>query len=186
MSLIILSRLAGYKVNSKHRVTNVDLFPKIVSLASQKKWKLFYLGSEESVLRKASNYFLSRNPNLKLSFHHGYFSKKGDENGFVLRQVTNFKPDILFVGMGMPKQEQWVIENWEHLPNCLITNSGALMDYFAGKIRTPPRWLGPLGLEWLYRLISEPKRLSYRYLIEPWQLLPDFIYYLCRKKKPFS
>jgi N-acetylglucosaminyldiphosphoundecaprenol N-acetyl-beta-D-mannosaminyltransferase len=72
--------------------------------------------------------------------------------------------------MGMPRQEIWVLNNLEKLHAKVILTCGACMDYIAGEIPTPPRWMGRVGLEWLYRLLSEPGRLWKRYLVEPWFL----------------
>jgi N-acetylglucosaminyldiphosphoundecaprenol N-acetyl-beta-D-mannosaminyltransferase len=75
------------------------------------------------------------------------------------------------VGMGMPRQEVWVLENREDIDARALFCCGALMDYVAGEIPTPPRWIGRLGFEWLYRLLSEPSRLWRRYLLEPWSVM---------------
>jgi N-acetylglucosaminyldiphosphoundecaprenol N-acetyl-beta-D-mannosaminyltransferase len=73
--------------------------------------------------------------------------------------------------MGMPRQEVWVLENRDQISANAVFCCGALMDYVAGEIPTPPRWLGHLGLEWFCRLLNEPARLSRRYLVEPWSVL---------------
>jgi len=74
----------------------------------------------------------------------------------------------------MPRQEKWVLRNRARLKVNAILTAGACFDYVAGAIPTPPRWMGQLGLEWLYRLVSEPRRLWRRYLVEPVYLLPYF------------
>jgi N-acetylglucosaminyldiphosphoundecaprenol N-acetyl-beta-D-mannosaminyltransferase len=75
------------------------------------------------------------------------------------------------VGMGMPRQEHWIVDNFELLGPVVVLPCGAAIDYVAGEIPTPPRWAGRCGLEWLYRLAAEPGRLWKRYLIEPWFVL---------------
>jgi len=70
--------------------------------------------------------------------------------------------------MGMPLQENWILDNLPDLEADVILPSGACFDYLAGEIPIPPRWMGRVGLEWLYRLGSEPRRLWRRYLVEPW------------------
>jgi N-acetylglucosaminyldiphosphoundecaprenol N-acetyl-beta-D-mannosaminyltransferase len=75
------------------------------------------------------------------------------------------------VGMGMPRQELWIEANLDAIQAKIILATGAVLDYVAGVIPTPPRWSGPLGLEWAFRLAAEPRRLASRYLIEPWTLL---------------
>src|SRR5690606_21110319 len=82
---------------------------------------------------------------------------------------------ILIVGMGMPRQEIWVYENRSSLSATVILTAGACMDYIAGAVPVPPRWLGPIGLEWAYRLATNPRRLATRYLLEPWALAPRLV-----------
>jgi N-acetylglucosaminyldiphosphoundecaprenol N-acetyl-beta-D-mannosaminyltransferase len=89
----------------------------------------------------------------------------------VIVDINAYAPHILMVGMGMPRQELWILENRHDLRVNVIMPSGAIMDYIAGALPTPPRWLGPLGLEWCYRLLAEPARLSRRYMLEPWFVL---------------
>ena len=89
----------------------------------------------------------------------------------MLAAIAAFDPDVLMVGMGMPQQETWVLDNRAALKRAAIFTVGAAFDYEAGVQRTPPRWTGRLGVEWLARLASEPRRLAWRYLVEPWSLL---------------
>jgi N-acetylglucosaminyldiphosphoundecaprenol N-acetyl-beta-D-mannosaminyltransferase len=77
----------------------------------------------------------------------------------------------LMVGMGMPRQEHWVLDHLDTLPNCPILTCGACFEYIAGVQRTPPRWMGRIGLEWLARLVMDPRRLWRRYLLEPLSLI---------------
>jgi N-acetylglucosaminyldiphosphoundecaprenol N-acetyl-beta-D-mannosaminyltransferase len=94
-----------------------------------------------------------------------------------MAQINAYAPHVLFVGMGMPRQEIWILDNQTSLNANAILPAGALMDYMAGEIPTPPRWLASLYLEWLYRLISEPARLWRRYLVEPWFVLGQVLRY---------
>jgi N-acetylglucosaminyldiphosphoundecaprenol N-acetyl-beta-D-mannosaminyltransferase len=102
--------------------------------------------------------------------HDGYFdsSLNAEENAAVLQEIALFRPNVLLVGMGMPRQEIWILENLACIRSNTVFCCGALIDYVAGELATPPRWLGQIGLEWLYRLIVEPSRLWRRYLLEPW------------------
>jgi N-acetylglucosaminyldiphosphoundecaprenol N-acetyl-beta-D-mannosaminyltransferase len=101
----------------------------------------------------------------------------------VLELIRQHNPDVLIVGMGMPRQERWLLANHDKLAAPVLLTSGAAIDYVAGEIPTPPRWLGPLGLEWLYRLASEPRRLWRRYLLEPWFAVALFVRDLWRLRK---
>jgi len=88
----------------------------------------------------------------------------------VTRAIAAFRPDLLMVGMGMPRQEAWVAAHVDALEVPAVLTCGACMDYVAGVVATPPRWAGRVGLEWGFRLIAEPRRLGYRYLVEPWSV----------------
>jgi N-acetylglucosaminyldiphosphoundecaprenol N-acetyl-beta-D-mannosaminyltransferase len=72
--------------------------------------------------------------------------------------------------MGMPRQEKWILENHKELNAKVIMTCGAAIEYVAGTVNTPPRWMGLAGLEWLFRLRENPKRFAFRYLIEPWYI----------------
>jgi N-acetylglucosaminyldiphosphoundecaprenol N-acetyl-beta-D-mannosaminyltransferase len=114
----------------------------------------------------------SRFPELRMETRHGHFDPdpKGAQSRQVVETINRYRPGILMVGMGMPLQEHWIIDHLEQLDADVILNVGAYIDYIAGVIPTPPRWMGRVGLEWLYRLASEPRRLWRRYLLEPWFL----------------
>ncbi|MEM7590395.1 MAG: WecB/TagA/CpsF family glycosyltransferase [Cyanobacteria bacterium P01_A01_bin.83] len=89
--------------------------------------------------------------------------------------IGNHNLNILMVGMGMPRQEKWILDNIEDIEANIILPSGACADYVADETPTPPRWMGQVGLEWLYRLVIDPKRLWRRYLVEPWFLAKLFL-----------
>ncbi|MDP3379476.1 MAG: WecB/TagA/CpsF family glycosyltransferase, partial [Brevundimonas sp.] len=78
---------------------------------------------------------------------------------------------VLLVGMGMPRQEIWIADHLDALPDCVVLNVGAAFDYEAGVQKAAPRWMGKAGLEWLYRLAVDPRRLFHRYCVEPWHLI---------------
>jgi N-acetylglucosaminyldiphosphoundecaprenol N-acetyl-beta-D-mannosaminyltransferase len=111
--------------------------------------------------------------------HHGYFSieQGAHDNLSVLKEIEEYAPNLLLIGMGMPRQEYWILENYDQLKANAILTAGACMDYVAGNVPTPPRWMGRTGLEWLYRLLNEPKRLWKRYLVEPWYILGLIVRY---------
>ena len=173
MSLVLLGNALGVPLRREHRATFVDLFPLLADLAVENGWRVFYLGSKPGVAERAAAALRKQYPGLQIQTHHGHFNtdRAGKENQKILAQINAYAPQILFVGMGMPRQEIWILENQKTLKANAIFPAGALMDYLAGEISTPPRWLGSLCLEWLYRLVSEPKRLWRRYLVEPWFVL---------------
>jgi len=173
MALIAIGRLMGLPLHRQHRTTDLDLLPLIAAEAAMRGWRIFFLGSKPTVGEKAAEQMRKNHPGLNIVTHHGHFSldRSGKENQAVLSEIRAYAPHILLVGMGMPRQELWILENRREIEAYVICPVGAIMDYIAGAIPTPPRWLGPLGLEWFYRLLAEPARLSGRYLLEPWFVL---------------
>lgn len=88
----------------------------------------------------------------------------------VVNDLRDFEPDLVLVGLGMPLQEHFVSDYSEQLPPAVYALVGGAIDQLVGTQKNAPRWLGNLGLEWAWRLVSQPKRLSHRYLVEPWKL----------------
>ncbi len=171
MGLVLLARLVGVPLSASERVTYIDWLPLLLERAWERNWRVFYLGSKPGIADKAAEELRQRFTGLRIATFHGYFDIKGDENERVLQVIREFAPDILLVGMGMPRQEKWILNNWNSLGPMVTLPCGAALDYIAGEIPTPPRWAGRLCLEWLFRLASEPGRLWKRYLIEPWLIL---------------
>lgn len=168
--IIYFGRLLGFPVTKAHRTGWMDWIDPFMQEAADKGWRIFYVGSKPGVAHKGAEILKNRYPALAINTAHGYFNSALDhpDNLEILTQIRAFKTDVLIVGMGMPRQEGWILQNYDAISAPVILTSGACMDYVAGEIKVPPRWLGPIGLEWLYRLLSEPKRLWRRYLIEPW------------------
>lgn len=173
MSLIALGRMCGQPLKREHRTGYMDLLPELLEVAAREHWRVFYLGSKPGVADKAAATLRTQYPGLQMKTRHGYFDATpgSADNESVLREIAAYAPHVLLVGMGMPRQETWLLQNHHRVEASAVLCSGALMDYVAGEIATPPRWLGQIGLEWLYRLVSEPDRLFHRYLIEPWSVL---------------
>lgn len=161
MGIVYLSKLFGKKLNRANRITYVDLMPDILKLAMVNDYKIFYLGATQESLDKGLSKIQSLYPSLNIVGCNGFNLNDAVE------KINFIKPDILFVGMGMPFQELWIKNNIKNLICKVILPCGAIMDYYSGIKKTPPRWAGKLGLEWLFRLSYEPKRLWKRYLLEP-------------------
>ncbi|MBN3885071.1 MAG: WecB/TagA/CpsF family glycosyltransferase [Nostoc sp.] len=170
MPLVFIGKLLGFPMKREQRVTYADWVWPLMAEAANKGWRVFYLGSKPGVAEKGASILCQRFPGLQIACAHGYIDmdKDSQENLATLAAINAYKPHILMVGMGMPRQEYWISENIEHIHTNIILTTGACMDYVAGAIPTPPRWMGKVGLEWLYRLLCEPKRLWRRYLLEPW------------------
>ena len=174
MPLVLLGRTTErVPLRREHRTTWIDFIGPFVKEAAQRQWRVFFLGGAPGVAARAADILRRHAPGLELETEHGYFDPEpgSPANEAVLARIRTYGPHVLIVGMGMPRQEVWILENEERLECNVLLSAGAIMDYVAGAIPTPPRWMGQVGLEWLYRLASEPQRLWRRYLVEPWYLL---------------
>ncbi|MBD2251355.1 WecB/TagA/CpsF family glycosyltransferase [Nostoc parmelioides] len=172
MPIVFIGKLLGFPMKREQRVTYADWVWPLMEEAANKGWRIFYLGSKPGVAEQGAGILRRKFPGLQITCSHGYFdtSEESEENLTVIKTINEYKPHVLMVGMGMPRQEHWISQNLERIqPNAILT-SGACLDYVAGAIPTPPRWMGRMGLEWLYRLLTEPTRLWRRYLLEPWFL----------------
>jgi len=170
MSLVLLARLYGLPIHREHRVTYADWMEVLMRRAHQEGWRVFYVGSKPGIADRGAEIIRRRFSGLEIETSHGYFDAAlgSSDNCQLIQRVQRYQPDLLLVGMSMPRQECWVRENIEQIDANAILMAGAAMDYVAGAVHTPPRWAGKCGLEWLFRLCHEPGRLWRRYLIEPW------------------
>lgn len=173
MPLVLLGRLLGLPLRREHRVTYVDWIRPLMFEAASRGFRIFYLGSRPGIAERGADILRREFPSLRIDTHHGYFDSQADNASSrqVLETIEGFRPDILMVGMGMPRQERWILDNLTDIHAHVILTAGACMDYVAGAIPTPPRWMGKLGIEWFFRLCVEPRRMWRRYLLEPWFLL---------------
>ena len=172
--LLAFSRALGLHSRGFHRCTYLDWRDHFWSVANRQSWRVLSVGGAPGVGDEAARRLKLRYPEADIAIHHGFFDARpgSSENAAVLDRITAFQPHILFVGMGMPRQELWIAENFERLPDCVILSVGAAFDYEAGVQSAAPRWMGRAGIEWAYRLVHDPKRLFVRYCVEPWTLLP--------------
>lgn len=171
MPVLLWARLMGYRVRHAQRVTWVDWLPHFCAMAQRRQWRVFYLGSTAAVLESGLERLRSQYPGLVIDGHHGHFPLEGPEAAAIAERINQARPDLLLVGMGMPRQERWVLAWRERLSVPVVLTCGAAIEYVAAAQAPPPRILGAIGLEWLHRLASQPRRLGRRYLIEPWSLL---------------
>lgn len=170
--LIAWARLLGRPLSRAHRATYLDWREVFWRTACQRGWRVFYLGGAPGVAAAGAVAVRGRWPSARIAVREGFFDMDdAAANEAVLAEVAAFAPDVLFVGMGMPRQERWIARNAQRLPACVAFPIGAAFDYEAGIVPTPPRWTGRIGLEWLYRFATEPRRLFARYFIEPWSLI---------------
>jgi N-acetylglucosaminyldiphosphoundecaprenol N-acetyl-beta-D-mannosaminyltransferase len=139
---------------------------------------LFLLAGEPGIVEKAIKKMQVIAPNLSVSGHHGYFNKNNDENESVIAEINKFKPDVLYIGFGMPLQERWILDNFDKIEARVFLPLGACLDFYTDSVYRGPRWLTDNGLEWLTRLVTEPTRLWERYIIGN----PLFFYRILKQK----
>ncbi|SMY16432.1 WecB/TagA/CpsF family glycosyltransferase [Photobacterium aquimaris] len=143
-------------------INGTDFSPKVLELAAKENWSVFFLGGESNISHKALMKFKYSYPNLRVAgSHHGFF----DNNEEVIDLINKSNTQILFVGLGTPIQEQWVINNYKKLSVRVVICVGGMFDYYAGKVQRAPLLIRQMGFEWIYRLYQEPKRLWNRYII---------------------
>ena len=134
-------------------------------LCCENNLSLYLFGSKSDVIKLSVDKLLDRFPNLNiLGFRSGYFDDRKD-NSTIISEINNLKPNILILGMGMPKQEKWLLDNIDKLDVNIILTGGAVFDYVSGLAKLTPNFFYKYKIEWLYRFIQEPKRLFNRYII---------------------
>lgn len=158
IGVVIASRINHGKI--KNRISGIDIAEKILLLSQKAGYKIFLLGGSYGVAKKAKKNLCARYPKLKIcGTHHGYFDKSGKENEALIKAINRASPDIIFVCMGYPLQEKWIIQNKNKLHSVkILIGLGGSLDVWSGKARRAPMPLQIIGLEWLYRTIKEPRR----------------------------
>ncbi len=146
------------------RVAGVDLFERLLAKGNDEKLRIFLLGARQEVLDKLNSDFQRNYPNLVVAgSRNGYF--KPSETPDIVKQIADSKADILFIGMPSPFKEVWGQANREELGASIIVGVGGSFDVIAGFVKRAPGWMQKSGLEWLWRLMMEPRKLWKRYLI---------------------
>jgi N-acetylglucosaminyldiphosphoundecaprenol N-acetyl-beta-D-mannosaminyltransferase len=163
-------------VHPKYNFVGTDFIPEFCKITSEKVYRIFLLGARPGIAELAAKSLSAKAPGIKITgCHHGYFSK--DKEKHIIDIINNSKSDILLVAFGNPKQEIWIVKNLSHLKVPVCIGVGALFDYLSGNVKRAPRWMIHLGIEWIFRLFIEPKRLWKRYLIGN----PKFVYRVYRE-----
>jgi len=154
--VVVMARLLDLPI--RERVAGCDMVLGICELAAARGYCLYLLGGEPSVAELAARRLTEQHPGLRVvGTQHGYFSP--DEEVRVVAQIKNARPDVLFVALGIPKQEKWIRRHLQELDVPVCVGVGGSLDVIAGRVPRAPRWMQRCGLEWLYRTIREPRRL---------------------------
>lgn len=167
-SIVMACRWLKAKSQPTERIAGWDLFELEMERLNRKGGKCFFMGSSEKVLglirEKAARVY----PNITVETYSPPYKPEFNEedNRAIIGAINAAKPDLLWIGMTAPKQEKWTYTHWNELDiDCHCGNIGAVFDFFAGTVERAPKWWQEHSLEWLYRLIKEPKRMWRRYII---------------------
>lgn len=165
IGLVIASKII--KNPLKERVTGIDLMLNLISFASENNKTVYLLGGKPSVADKAKHKLLEKYPNLNIvGTHDGYF--KGMHNGNfnseeekeVVNEISDLRPDFLFVALGAPAQENFINKYKKNLNANILMGVGGSFDVISGEVKRAPKIWQKLGLEWLYRVVKEPWRIK--------------------------
>lgn len=161
MGVVWGARILGFNV--PERVAGVDLFYKLIELSERESFPVFLLGAENDVVVQCAKVLMANHPDLKIAgYHHGFFWQNEKE---VVAQIRESGAKLLFVAITSPKKENF-INRWEgQLGVDFVMGVGGTFDVVAGKVTRAPVWMQQGGLEWLYRVFQEPRRMWKRYLV---------------------
>lgn len=164
--IILGARILGQHI--PERITYADWMWQLAEFAAARGYSFYFLGAKPGIAQTAADRMIERFPELKIAgVRDGYFNKDNGhpDNEAVLADINAARPNILIVGMGMPMQERWLLDNWNRIDANIALTGGAVFDYISGDLKRAPAWMTNNGLEWLGRLLIEPRRLWQRYIV---------------------
>lgn len=170
--LIWIAKYYGTPI--KEKVSGSDLFPLLCERAAEKGYRMFFLGAAEGVAAKAAENLKARYQGLEVCGVYSPpfgFEKDEAEMEKITALIREADPHILIVGLGCPKQEKFIYANRHRLGVPVSLGLGASLDFEAGNVSRAPAWMSDNGLEWLYRITQEPKRMIKRYLVDDLKIL---------------
>lgn len=178
------SQILGKKL--PERVAGIDLMERLVQLAHENKYTIFFFGAEEAIVTEVLNKYSKKySSNIIAGYRNGYFKKENEKE--IAKQIADAKPNILFVAMGSPKKENFLFENKEILGNInFIMGVGGSFDVVACKVKRAPIWVQKIGMEWFYRMAQEPQRLFMRYFTTNTALIKLIIKEKFKKQKRYA
>lgn len=172
--LFLANIVTGAALSREKRTTSLDFYDEMFRRGAASGWQFAYVGSRPDVLVQGLDLLRQRFPDLRIEGRDGYFDmtdlSPASKHGALIEWLRDLSPDVLIVGMGMPRQEEWIERVQGMIDARVFMPTGAYLDYQVGVQRPAPRWMGRYGVEWMYRLSHSPYRLGYRYLVEPFVL----------------
>ena len=178
MSIVKACKWIGAKSRPACRIAGWDLF---CYEMGRTKGTVMFLGSSEQTLQKIKEKAKEQYPDLNIVTYSPPYKPEfsPEDSAAMVKAVNDANPDLLWIGMTAPKQEKWTFQHWAELNiHCHCGTIGAVFDFFAGNMQRAPLWWQQHGLEWLYRLIKEPRRMWRRYIIGN----AKFLYYMIGEK----
>ncbi|MDD5354591.1 MAG: WecB/TagA/CpsF family glycosyltransferase, partial [bacterium] len=173
IGLLLAGKILGQPL--LERVTSIDLMYHLFALCQKEGFSIYLLGAKPGTAAEAAEQVRQHFPGLKIAgTHHGYFDAR--EEAQVMAEIRKLKPDMLFVGLNIPRQEMWIAEHLETLGVPVAIGIGGSFDVISGRIKRAPAGMQQAGLEWLWRTILEPWRIK-RII-----LLPVFLWKVYRQK----
>lgn len=157
----------------KEKICGSDLVPYLCELSAQKGYSVFLLGAAEGVAAKAAENLKTKYPGLNVAgtYSPPYgFEKNDEELAKINKMLRDSKADMLFVGMGVPKQDIFIFENMYTYQIPMSFSIGGTIDFMAGEQKRAPKWINRIGFEWLYRFFQNPKRMFKRYFVDDRQI----------------
>lgn len=167
-SIVMACRWLKAKSQPEERIAGWDLFVMEMERLNRKGGKCFFMGSSEKVLGLIKERTKTVYPNITVETYSPPYKPEFSEedNRAIIEAINRADPDLLWIGMTAPKQEKWTYTHWDELKiHCHTGTIGAVFDFFAGTVERAPEWWQKHSLEWLYRLLKEPKRMWKRYII---------------------
>ena len=162
------------KLSRNKRATSLDFYDELFATGQAAGWQFAYVGSTPEVLADGIALLKKRFEGLRIEGRNGYFDMRetgaDTPHGELISWLQHLSPDVVIVGMGMPRQEEWIEIVQSRVDARVFLSAGAYLDYQVGVQKPAPRWMGRYGVEWAYRLAASPHRLGYRYLVEPMAL----------------
>lgn len=166
ISLIWTARHLGFPL--KKRVSGPDLMEEFFKATSQKGYTNFFYGDTEETLEQLTEKLSADFPDLKVtgSYSPPFRSLTQEEDTKIVDIINQKKPDVLWIGLGLPKQERWIFEHRDKLDVSVVVGIGAAFKFLSGKVKRAPTWIGECGFEWLWRFVHEPRKLWRRVLLD--------------------
>jgi N-acetylglucosaminyldiphosphoundecaprenol N-acetyl-beta-D-mannosaminyltransferase len=165
MPLVWAGKKAGFERMA--RVCGPDLIERVMAEAEQRGWSQYFYGGADGVPEKLRDTFTARHPGLKVAgaYSPPYRALTAEEDDEIVARLNEANPDIIWVGLGAPKQERWMADHRDRLDAAILVGVGAAFDFHTGRVDRAPKWMQKSGLEWSYRIYKEPRRLWRRYVL---------------------